>query len=405
VIATHAGVREARGVSWSIGEKNERSLNTQELTSLLRSGGSVGIGTGYQVIDAPPKPRLSSLTYPNDCPGSAKSLGAQYLWYIKKTEGAGVFDRFGMARPPAWLAGGVSIGSDLNGFAVQLAGRYNRSSGFNLQDKARCDTYMTFGDPNATTDPNQSARASLQDLEKTAVYYGDMPVPADAQVSAFGVSNAPAQRPLKKLFFSPGSGVDVQLGGGHIDGDGVPNSIFGFKQDLEGFDFNQTGVAHIGLQPDLMQDVVNPARSSLYNFREMQYQLRHLFHGAEDFIQAWEKAEEICKVRTGNSPTCTPQPPNDADECDMWVSDVDDKPTNQTGGTDDTPSCMNRCGQTLSYLDNNNLFASCDCFYDPVLDNTARLCADFKPWCKYYSHVEYNCVPSASTFPPYFCAE
>ncbi len=242
-------------------------------------------------------------------------------------------------------------------------------------------------------------------MQQTGVYYGESPIPAEETVSAQGVSGAPPQPPLTRLFFNPGAGPDVQMGGGHIDGDGTPSKNFGFTEELEGFNFNRTGVANIGVMPDLLQDVVNPARSSLYNLREMQYQMRHLFHGAEDFIETWEKAESICKARTGNSPTCTPQPPVDAESCDIWVSDVDSRPTNQTGGTDETPSCMNRCGQTLSYLDNNKQFASCDCFYDPVVDNESRLCEDFKPWCKYYSHVEYNCVPNASTIPPYFCPE
>jgi hypothetical protein len=406
VIATHTGIREARGVAWNIGDKVERHLDTPNLTAILRSGGTIGIGAGYQTIDTPPLPRLSTIAYPDDCPGSAKALGSQYLWYIRKTETMGVFDRFGMPRPSAWLAGGVSLGSDLNGFAVQLNGRYNKVNGYQLTDTARCDMFETFGDSNKTVDPNQPGRALVQDQQANAVYYGDSPIPAEASNSALGLGGAPPQRVLNKLFFTPGASPDVQLGGGHVDNDGVPRAPYGFTQDLNGFDFNQTGVVNIGLEPDLLQDMVNPSRTSLYNFREMQYQMRHLFHGAEDFIEAWEKAQAVCQARTGGSPTCTPQPPNDAESCDMWVSDVDRIPTSNTGGTDDTPSCMDRCGQTLTFVDKNNLFTSCDCFFDPMVNNASRLCADFKPWCKYTAHAEVGCLPDPAHLPfPIVCGD
>jgi microsomal dipeptidase-like Zn-dependent dipeptidase len=405
VIATHTGIREARGVAWNAGDKVERQLDTPNLAAILRSGGTIGIGAGYQTIDTPPLPRLSTLAYPDDCPGSAKALGSQYLWYIKKTETVGVFDRFGMPRPSAWLAGGVSLGSDLNGFAVQLNGRYNDFNGYGLTDTARCDGNAAFGDPSATLDPNQTARALAQDQQENAVYYGDSPIPPEATTSALGLGTAPPQHVLHKLFFTPGAVPDVQLGGGGVDGGGVPIPPFGVIFDMNGFDFNKTGVVNIGQEPDLLQDMVNPSRTSLYNFREMQYQMRHLFHGAEDFIEAWEKAQSICEDRTGGSPTCTPAPPNDAESCDMWTSDVDHIPTSNTGGTDDTPSCMDRCGQTLTFIDKSNNPASCDCFFDPVVNNASRLCADFKPWCKYTAHVEYNCLPDPSLFPFGVCGD
>lgn len=390
VIATHASVREAGGRTWDKGIKTERSLDTADLQTLLRTGGTIGIGAGYQSIDTPPVPRSSSLIYINDCPGSSKALGAHYLWYLNKGETSGAFDTFGMPLPPAWLARGVSIGSDSNGFAPELGARYNTTNGVDGGDSARCDEFGSFG---LNQDANQTTRAGLQSLRPNGVYYGDSPIPFEALESVMPMGSAPAQPPLSKLFFAAGSGTDVSVGGTCVDGNGTPyGCLFGPDSgEYRGFDFNYTGVANIGLEPDLLQDMVNPTRTTLENFREMQYQMRNLFHGVESFLQTWEKAEAICLERTGNSPTCTPAPPSDAETCDMWVSDVDTSPTNQTGGTDSTPSCMNRCGQTLYYYDAQQVLRSCDCFYDSAVQNDARFCADFKPWCKYASHVEYNC--------------
>ena len=54
------------------------------------------------------------------------------------------------------------------------------------------------------------------------------------------------------------------------------------------FDVNLDGVAHYGLVPDYIQDVVNSASSP--------EEVAPLFRGAENFLRMWERAESRARL-------------------------------------------------------------------------------------------------------------
>jgi hypothetical protein len=55
-----------------------------------------------------------------------------------------------------------------------------------------------------------------------------------------------------------------------------------------GWDFNLDGLQHIGLLPDLIQDMRNDG---------VQWeQLTPLFHGAQDYIDLWKRSVSIGKA-------------------------------------------------------------------------------------------------------------
>jgi hypothetical protein len=52
------------------------------------------------------------------------------------------------------------------------------------------------------------------------------------------------------------------------------------------YDYNLDGLAHYGLIPDMLQDVSNQLRAQKKgDVRD----LRALFHGADDYIRAWDR--------------------------------------------------------------------------------------------------------------------
>jgi hypothetical protein len=70
-----------------------------------------------------------------------------------------------------------------------------------------------------------------------------------------------------------------------------------FYQQVSGnrvFDFNVEGLAHLGLLPDLIQDMRNQGMSDEY--------LTRLFRGAESYIQSWEKSEQRAKAMSAILP-------------------------------------------------------------------------------------------------------
>ena len=150
---------------------------------------------------------------------------------------------------------------------------------------------------------------------------------------------------------------------------------------FRGFDFNYVGHANIGLTPDMLQNMVNAMRTDPTSFMDMRYQMRYLFRGVEDFIEAWEKSVEAC-LRTGSTTCTTSGTTIDAGTCDMWPSDAD---AVVAAPTNTTPSCMFRCGEKLTYGNNQ----SCRCYLkqteiDDHDTHPNDLCDDFKPWCQWY---------------------
>lgn len=105
-------------------------------------------------------------------------------------------------RPPHWAAVGMSLGSDMNGFAVQVGTRFNRNGGT-----------CCYGEPGFSFDPEMDPDAVPRMLAQyeaaNGVYYaGGAPTEetADSAAPGFGI---PAQPALKRLRFDPSLGEDV----------------------------------------------------------------------------------------------------------------------------------------------------------------------------------------------------
>lgn len=94
-------------------------------------------------------------------------------------------------------------------------------------------------------------------------------------------------------YASPRYGSDAQCAQPQSDGDKLQYPFTSFAGDVlferiksgnKVFDFNEDGLAHIGMLPDIIQDV----RNGGVNDEELQY----LFRSAEGFIRVWEKMYE-----------------------------------------------------------------------------------------------------------------
>jgi microsomal dipeptidase-like Zn-dependent dipeptidase len=398
VIATHSQLRWPQPSI--LGSKDERSWRSDEVTEIMQTGGLVGLNTGYDNITTAGMPLEAGhdLGKHNDCNGSSKSFAQHYLSYVElgeKAAAAGspvIYDYgasgHGVSRPVQWASAGAAVGSDFNGVAAHVGSR------FNGLPQNNCASTMAF-DP--AGDPMQLVGNSLQQAAADGVFYGTVDNVTWSSVNVgTGLFPQPA---LESLSAANGTPIFLEP----VNADNEPDGG-GFK--LSFYDYNLMGLAHIGLLPDMLQDSVNPMRSDLGTFTDMQYQMRYLWRSAEDFIAAWEKSIAVC-VASGST-TCTVPPPSDAATCDLWASDLDTggqmfdhtSKAGQPNAEANQPSCMARCGQELTYtewsLDSQSQLvshqASCRCWVHPEDGDPsgpesssppANLCDDFKQWCQY----------------------
>jgi hypothetical protein len=62
-----------------------------------------------------------------------------------------------------------------------------------------------------------------------------------------------------------------------------PSDLKPFRMGQRDFDFNEDGLAHYGLLPDLLQDLKNLGDEDLET----------MFRSAEGYLQMWEKVERL----------------------------------------------------------------------------------------------------------------
>jgi len=397
--------------------KNERTVEDYEYFEIPQLGGIIGMTTGYSSVFTAPQLYASATpagaygtgaSHPlqsvapdngNFCPGSSASFLQQYLYAAYMGEQSRPFWDFGgpagVLRPSQWRSPGIALGSDMNGVRQQLGARF-ANSGF------------ACWDPNGGLDPVNSR--AMQQGAKNAVLYDTI-----SQVDQGFVANSqtppspmPAQPPLQVMRWNPNKAPDIQV---NVQNDAIyatPTPQF----QITGFDINQIGLANIGLEPDMLQDAMNTERTNwngftnaatVTSFQGTRYSMRYLFRSTEDFIEGWEKAVAWCQTNFPGSPNCTGATFNSDIQCDPWPTDVDGigpdatertEPGVVTGLehalTDQTPSCQNRCGETLFYKTTskggNVALESCNCFQDAqdLVASKAKLCDDFKPWCEWF---------------------
>jgi microsomal dipeptidase-like Zn-dependent dipeptidase len=396
VLATHSQLRFIVD-----GESDERSWKTSEVNQIMQSGGLLGLHAGYDFARNAIRPKESGhdLTLGNDqnsaCPGSSKPWLQQYLAYVQQGEGSGVrnFEANGaeVVRPPHWASAGGAIGSDFNGYADHVGSRFSPDAQNNCYGNLSGDkdTDKKF-DPDL--DSRQLGRAAAQVAASDGVFYSQG-ADHDAQFShnpGPGMLAQPAMNPQVLA-----SGVPIEVQG--VTSDDEPGSD-GFITAF--FDYNKLGLAHIGLEPDLLQDAINPMRTNFGTFTEAQYQMRYLWRSAEDFLLAWEKSVAVCSA---NDPAhCMPPAPGagTTDTCDLWASDLDGGGKmfdlmSQQGlpkAEANQPSCMDRCGQTLAFTEFSLVGSSivpfqtsCRCWIAEDGENSppSNICNDFKQWCQF----------------------
>lgn len=112
-------------------------------------------------------------------------------------------------------------------------------------------------------------------LDRGAVFGTDMHGMVQQSYPRFGV-NSDCDEPQENAVHYPFTSFDGAVT---------------FEKQVTGqriFDFNIEGTAHIGLLPDLIQDMRNQGMSDEY--------LESFFRGAESYLQTWEKAQQRSKA-------------------------------------------------------------------------------------------------------------
>ncbi len=305
---------------------SERDLSDDQLRRLLATGGVVGVGVSGEAVS-----QTYNTLVKNDCPGS--SLTAYQFFEDMATYYPTSYNAMGKALPPYWATRGIGIGSDLNGWSPLPAARFmiDTVTGWSTKNRP-CTKDADDGGADLASTVYMQINPSGGGW-RNGVYY---PLEADSVTDlASEISRSStignAQWQMKRL--RPDEATPGML---------VRSAIYIAPANVAvaGFDINYHGVANIGMLPDMIQDMVNGAHygSATANKRKVRERLRTLFRSAEDFVQAWEKAEVICYERGGTS-CSTPAPiAVDDDSCDPWER----HPSNTE------PTCIGRCGGMAS---------------------------------------------------------
>jgi hypothetical protein len=223
----------------------------------------------------------------NDCDSSSKTFAVKYLWLMRTTGGKGL--------TPA---------TDFNGLIGPLKPRYGRSAPWNQPCGGNARDFTDQGPPWQW----HTFMTEAQALESSGVWYEDYltraPSPAYSgvlgadprykQVVARGAGEEREDRAPRAqaddLVFYDDFGPDSNPSPEYQMGNRAGAQMYPMKRwkkiaGRAGWDFNVDGLAHIGLYPDLFQDMRNVG---------VQWeQLGPLFHSAADYIATWKKAVAI----------------------------------------------------------------------------------------------------------------
>lgn len=235
----------------------------------------------------------------NDCDGSSKTFATKYLWLQRQMRGKG-----------------VTFTSDFNGMNHTQFPRY----GVSIPGKFACGA---GGREQSLRDRGnwQYTMLRLQELEHSGIWYEDYSTRSPV-VSALAANwedpkrpdsnkrwksvvardvtdlredRAPRytkysdQQPIRDRVYYNDFGPDLAPHNWMEQSGNRPGAqLFPMKRWIHsrsGWDFNLDGFQHIGLLPDLVQDMRNVG---------VQWeQLGPLFHGANDFIATWQRSVEI----------------------------------------------------------------------------------------------------------------
>jgi microsomal dipeptidase-like Zn-dependent dipeptidase len=223
----------------------------------------------------------------NDCDSSSKTLAVKYLWLMRTTGGRGI--------TPA---------TDFNGLIGPLKPRYGQSAPWNEPCGGNARDFADQGPAFAWHPFMREAQAR----ESSGVWYEDYAsrAPVSAFVGVFGADprykevvarggseeredRAPRATLDDRVFYND-FGPDNNPSPAYQLGNRAGAQMYTMKKwrnipGRAGWDFNVDGLAHIGLFPDLFQDMRNVG---------VQWeQLGPLFHSAAEYITTWKKAIAI----------------------------------------------------------------------------------------------------------------
>jgi hypothetical protein len=226
----------------------------------------------------------------NDCDGSSKTYAVKYLWLVAATRGRGL--------TPA---------TDLNGLLGTLRPRYGASAPWS---KACGADGRSFAEQAQPPGGWQALMKANQGFEASGVWYQDYanrgPLPAGVgmlwgdlrykQVVARAggeqrEDRAPRDPVDDHVFYNDFGPDDAGYRGYKYQQGNRPGAqMYPMKRwqvipGRAGWDFNLDGLQHIGLYPDLFQDMRNVG---------VQWeQMGPMFHSARDYLRTWQKAVVI----------------------------------------------------------------------------------------------------------------
>jgi hypothetical protein len=243
----------------------------------------------------------------NDCDYSSKTFATKYLWLVNETRGRG-----------------LTPSTDLNGLISTLKPRYGRSLPWNTAcgvpaRERNADSTLTLTardqtDPDRSRPPQRSTWRRMmleaQRFESSGVWYEEYGArnPLPSAVAARWNDNrykeviaraskeerqdlAPRALADDVVFYNDfGPDNPKQLGHRYQRGNRPGAQMYPLRQwrvrpDRAGWDFNLDGLLHIGLYPDLFQDMRNVG---------VQWeQLGPLFRSAHDYVNTWKRAVAI----------------------------------------------------------------------------------------------------------------
>ncbi len=220
----------------------------------------------------------------NDCDSSSKTFAVKYLWLMKQMKGRG-----------------LTFTSDLNGLIGTIAPRFGRAI------KVACS-----GGKRAVIDGLWAGReVGSQKNEHSGVWYSDYTLAVDSDLAsgwtdpqpyphkrwrqyvarkagAIREDNAPRFAVDELVYFND-HGPDLEWRNWFDQSGNRPGAqmypVKRWQRGHSGWDFNLDGMQHIGLLPDLIQDMRNVG---------VQWeQLGPLFRGANDFIDTWRRSVQL----------------------------------------------------------------------------------------------------------------
>ncbi|MFK8331229.1 hypothetical protein M2D63_014550 [Pseudomonas sp. BJa5] len=234
----------------------------------------------------------------NDCDGSSKTFATKYLWMLEAMSGHG-----------------LTLTTDFNGMASQ----HNPRFGVAIPGKSACGQ---FGRGTSTGMEQWPAiMLARQLIEHSAVWYEDYasraPVSSrwakdwsepdsqmpkrwkevvardsteDREDRAPKFQTYSDGKPIKDLVTYNNRGADYSEDwhyGGNVPGAQLA-PMKRWKKFRSGWDFNLDGLQHVGLLPDLLQDMRNVG---------VQWeQLAPLMHGAQDLLDTWRRSNAISQA-------------------------------------------------------------------------------------------------------------